>query len=439
MPKTDFSVIIYTMKIKVSENLHELAQRFEKYGQLFVVGGYVRNSLLGFTETDIDIASRLSPEKISSILKNTKFEIIEKLPKVGTVKIKCGDEIYEHTTFRRDNYFADGNHDVESVNYVDDLREDAMRRDFTINALYYEILTEKIVDIYSGLHDLRNGVIRTVEVPGYVLAHDGVRILRMVRQASELDFKIDYATFATAKKNTRLLADISPYRKFSELLSILTSSRKYPVSKRDSSVKGLTYFNDLRIWQYFYVPASKIKLRMVKKLDVENALYGLLIDIIDTVNPDCIEYFIKDLLGKNGFNQPNAFITLTNHIICGYYDALNRMNNKHYFFKYFNYFDRIGQLLIAKSKKLYSKYKFFQSYIIKHQLPISLKELALNGNDLKSVLPDLPERKYSQVLYGLLEKVFDGVVTNEKEALIAELKTIKFQGETKTHSMNENE
>ena len=413
------------MKIKVSENLKELAQKFEKHGQLFVVGGYVRNSLLGFTATDIDIASRLSPEKVAQILKNTKFEIVEKLPQFGSVKIKCGDEIYEHTTFRKDNYFSGGDHTVESVDYVTDLREDAMRRDFTVNSLYYEILTEKIVDIYSGLHDLRNGIIRTVEVPGYVLAHDGVRILRMVRQASELGFKIDYATFATAKKNTRLLADISPYRKFEELKSILTSSQKYPISKRNSNVKGLSYFNDLRIWQYFFVPASRIKLRMIKKLDVENAFYGLLIDIIDTINPDCIEYFIKDLLGKNGFNQPNAFITLTNHIICGYYDALNRMNNKQYFFKYFNYFNRIGELLSAKSKKLYSKYKFFQSYIIKHQLPISLKELNLNGNDLKQEFPDIPERKYNQILLTLLEKVFDGEVSNDKESLIAEMKALR--------------
>ena len=410
------------MKIKVSENLRELAERFAKYGQLFVVGGYVRNSLLGFSATDIDIASRLSPEKISSILKNTKFEIVEKFPELGAVKIKCGDEVYEHTTFRKDNYYSGGMHNVASVDYVDDLREDAMRRDFTVNALYYEILTEKIIDVYSGLLDLKNGVIRTVEVPGYVLAHDGVRILRMVRQASELNFKIDYATFATAKKNTSLLADISPYRKFSELISILTSPKRYPVSKKDANVQGLSYFNDLRIWQYFHVPASRVRLKMVKKLDVENALYGLLIDIIDTINPDCIEYFIKDLLGKNGFNQPTSFITLTNHIICGYYDALNKMNNKHYFFKYFNYFDRIGELLIAKSKKLYSKYKFFQSYIIKHQLPISLKELEINGNDIKRECPDVPEKKYNAVLYELLEKVFDGEIQNEKETLIAEIK-----------------
>lgn len=412
------------MKIKVSENLRELAEKFQKYGNLFVVGGYVRNSLLGFAETDIDITSRLTPEKITTILKNTKFEIVEKFSDVGVVVIKCGDEVYEHTTFRKDNYLSTGEHEPQSVDYVNDLREDAMRRDFTINALYYEILTGKIIDVYSGLLDLKNGVIRTVEVAGYVLAHDGVRILRMVRQASELNFKIDETTFATAKKNTRLLANISPFRKLKELNSILNASKRYPVSKKDAAIKGLEYFNDLKIWKYFFVPASRVRLKMIKKVSLENIFYGLLIDIIDTTNPDCIEYFIKDFLGKNGFCQPASVINEINHIICGYYDALNKMSNKQYFFKYFNYFDKIGELLWAKSKKLFSKYKFFQSYIKKHELPISLKDLNLGGNDLKSNFPELLERKYNTVLYMLLEKVFDGEIVNDKDILLDEVSVL---------------
>lgn len=411
------------MKIKVSKPLIELAQIFNKFGKLFIVGGYVRNSLLGFTDTDIDLASKLSPEKIIATLKDTKFEIVDKSVKLGTVKIKCETgEIFEHTTFRKDNYYRSGVHQVESVDYVEDVRQDAMRRDFTINALYYDILGKKIIDIYSGLLDLKNEVIRTVEVPGYVLAHDGVRILRMIRIASELNFKIDFATLVTAKKYAYLLNDISTFRKYSELTAILNAPKKYPISKKNASARGLTYFNELRLWNSFYITTSRVKLKMIKKVSVENAFFGLLIDIIDTINPDCIEYYLKDLLGKNGFSLPTSFINHCNSIICGYYDALNKLNNKTYFFKYFNNFDKISEILLPKSKKLYAKYKFFYSYIKKHKLPTSLKDLKIDGDDLAQNCPELSPKKYNTVLINLLGKVFDAEVANEKQILIQEVK-----------------
>ena len=258
------------MKIYVSKNLKELSTLFAPHAKLFIVGGYVRNSLLGFRETDVDLASSLTPEKVATLLKDTKFEILEKSQTIGYVKIKVENEVYEYTAFRKDNYYRGGTHKVHSVSYVEDLRQDAMRRDFTINALYYDIETEKIVDIYSGLLDLKNRVVRTVEVPGYVLAHDGTRILRMIRLASELNFKIDFATLATAKKFAHLLHDVSPQRKFQELQNILKASTRYPTSQKNAHIRGLGYFNDLRLWNSFYISTSRVHLKAVKKMNVEN-------------------------------------------------------------------------------------------------------------------------------------------------------------------------
>ena len=410
------------MKIYVSKNLKELSTLFAPHAKLFIVGGYVRNSLLGFRETDVDLASSLTPEKVATLLKDTKFEILEKSQTVGYVKIKVENEVYEYTAFRKDNYYRGGTHKVHSVSYVEDLRQDAMRRDFTINALYYDIETEKIVDIYSGLLDLKNRVVRTVEVPGYVLAHDGTRILRMIRLASELNFKIDFATLATAKKFAHLLHDVSPQKKFQELQNILKASTRYPTSQKNAHIRGLGYFNDLRLWNSFYISTSRVHLRAVRKMSVDNMFFAFLIDVIDTVKPDCIEYFLKELLGKGGYKLPNSTIQYTNNIICGYYDALNKLQNKKYFFKYFNYFEKIGELLYIRSKKLYAKYKFFHSYIIKHKLPTNVKELAISGADLKTALPKLPEKKYGAVLQEMLDKVFDGAVINEKNVLLQELK-----------------
>lgn len=410
------------MKIKVSDNLRELASLFEKNGKLFIVGGYVRNALIGVNATDIDLASKLPPEKIVQILKDTKFKVTEKNLQIGYVKIRVDDEVYEHTTFRKDNYHATGTHKVESVDYVEDLRQDAMRRDFSMNAIYYDILSNKVIDIYSGILDIKNEVVRTVEVPGYVLAHDGTRILRMIRFASELNFKIDFATLAAAKKYAHLLNDVSPAKKKMELMAILKSSKKYPISKKNAHIRGLNYFNELHLWNSFFVSTTKIHLKMVKKANVENRVFALLIDIIDSVKPDCIEYFIKDLLGKNGYCESATTINHINYIICGYYDALNLMNNKQYFFKYFDGWKKIGELLQLRSKKLYSKYKFFHNYITKHKLPVHIKDLAITGADLQKECPEIQEKKYNTVLLNLLSKVFDGELQNDKETLLNELK-----------------
>lgn len=409
------------MRITILENLIELAEKLKKFGTLYIVGGYVRNAILGFADTDIDLTAGISPEKVVAILKDSKFEVIEKSYKLGTVKIRCEDQIWDYTAFRKDNYALGGYHRPESVDFIEDLRQDAQRRDFTMNAIYYDILKKELIDIYSGVLDIKNRVIRCVETPSYVFAHDGLRILRMIRFACELDLKIEHSTLMTAKKMAHQINYISGARKYIELTAILNSPKRYEISKKNAYIKGLNLYNELRLWNSHFVPASKVRINMSKKVGCENAFIGLLIDIIDTVNPPCVEYFINDLLGEKGFCLASTSIKYYNMIVCGYYDALNKLNNKKYFYKYFNYFNKIGEILILKNKVLYAKYKFFYDYIIKHKLPISLKELNVGKEDLKKYIPKLSPKKYETVLYNSLIKVFDGLVKNEKQALLEEI------------------
>ena len=409
------------MKITIPENLVELADKLKKYGNLYIVGGYVRNAILGFAETDIDLTAGISPEKIVAILKDSKFEVIEKSYKLGTVKIKCENQIWDYTAFRKDNYALGGYHRPQSVDFIEDLRQDAQRRDFTMNAIYYDVSKREIIDVYSGVLDIKNKIVRSVETPSYVFAHDGLRILRMIRFACELDFKIDHSTLMIAKKMAHQINFISGSRKFIELTAILNSPNRYEISKKNAYIKGLNYYNELRLWNSHFVSVSKVRLCMSKKVGCQNAFIGLLIDIIDTVNPPCVEYFINDFLGEKGFCLPPASIKNYNLIVCGYYDALNKLNNKKYFYKYFNYFNKISEILIPKNKLLYAKYKFFYDYIIKHKLPISLKELNVDKENLKKFIPRLSPKKYDFVLYNTLIKVFDGLVKNEKTALLKEI------------------
>lgn len=409
------------MKISIPKNLIELAELLEKYGTLYIVGGYVRNAILGFANTDIDLTAGISPEKLVSVLKDSKFEVVEKSYKLGTVTIKCNNQIWEYTAFRKDNYEIGGYHRPQSVDFIKDLRQDAQRRDFTMNAIYYDILKKEIIDIYSGVLDIKARTVRCVETPSYVFAHDGLRILRMIRFACELNLKIDHLTFITAKKMAHQINDISGFRKYLELSAILNSPNRYIISKKDAYIKGLNYYNELRLWNSHFVPTSKVRLNMSKKVGCQNAFIGLLIDIIDTVNPPCVEYFINDLLGEKGFSLVPTSVKYYNTIVCGYYDALNKLNNKKYFYKYFNHFNKIGEILQLKNKSLFGKYKFFYEYIIKHKLPISLKELNVTKVDLKKLVPKLSPKKYETVLYNTLIKVFDGYIKNEKSELIKEI------------------
>ena len=414
------------IQIPVSENLEKLAQKLKNKAELFIVGGYVRNSILGIGDTDVDLCSKLKPDELKEILKDTDFVVKDKNKKLGTVTISTFDEVYEHTTFRTEEYEDNGKHCPVSICFVDDLRKDAKRRDFTINCIYYSILKKRIIDIYSGLYDLEKRQIKTIETPEYVFENDGLRILRMIRIACELNFKIEKKTLKTAMLMSYRLKDITGIRKQKELVNILNSRIKYSVSKNNAHIRALNYFNKLHIWSSFYSTVSVIKLKMVKKTNI-NLMSALLIDMIEAINPDCIDYYLRYMLGNKGLDFTSKQQEYLINVVCGYFDALNKLNNKNYFFKYFNNFEEIGKFIAYKSIFLFNKYNFFYKYITNNHIPITIKDLQVDGNDIKKCKPKMPEKYYSLLLKELLSKVFDGEIKNDKVDLIKEIKAYDYR------------
>ena len=136
-----YDIIMRMSKIvlDVSANLEKLAFKLKNKAEIFLVGGYVRNGLLGFCETDVDLASELTPEELKTYLKFSDFKVKDKSKKMGTVTISIDDEEYEHTTFRKEVYEDNGKHTPEKTEFVCDIREDAKRRDFTCNSIYYSL------------------------------------------------------------------------------------------------------------------------------------------------------------------------------------------------------------------------------------------------------------------------------------------------------------
>ena len=411
-------------KINIPNHLIDLAELLKDKAPLYIVGGYVRNSLLGIGGTDIDLASSITPDELKELLDGTKFILREKSKKLGTLEILVGDgSCYEYSTFRKEVYQSgSGQHTPISVEFTKDIREDAMRRDFSINAIYYDILKDSFIDIYSGEYDIQKRTIKCIETPEYVFENDGVRILRMIRFACELNFKIDWTTFVIAKKMSYRLRDISNSRKYEELTKILSSPYKYEISKKDAYIKGLRIFNKFSLWSHYGVPKSKVKYYMVKKADKSLRFVGLLIDIVNSANPDCVEYYLDFLLGAKGYGIPSKKMANIINIVCGYFDALNKVSNKKYFSKYFNNFAQISELLRVSAKFIHNSYMFFYRYIINHKIPIMVKDLKVDGNDIKKLFPKLPEKKYSKILNDLLSKVFEGELENNKEELIKEIK-----------------
>ncbi len=402
------------MEIKIPDDLKILANILPV--NLYVVGGYIRNIIMGLDNEDIDICSSLTLEELEKCLKNTTYKLKIKSKALGSAEVLSNGVGYEYTCFRKDIYPNNGSHMPEKVIFIKDVKEDAKRRDFTCNALYYDIKNDKLLDFYNGIEDINKKIIRTVETPEEVLSHDGVRLLRMFRFECELNFKIDKHTYQVALENRNNLRDISGERLIYEITRILHSPQKYKgYTKQNAYMKALKQFNREKLWQNFGIDCPKIKFNMVKK--VEHKSQGFLIDVIDTVNPISISYYLNLILTES-FGMNKKMTEQYINILSGYYEALNHQQNKPYFFKYFNNFPNIYMLLSHKSKYLANKYQFFYKYIISHKIVVSIKDLKITGEDIKKNYPTVKSNRYKPILESLLSDIFDGKLNNEKEELL---------------------
>lgn len=256
-------------EMRMSENLKQwlqaLALLFAEHSfTLYGVGGMVRNPLLGFEISDIDVCSCATVEQVDQMLgKYKEYTTVPKGAAFGTVEIHgtFGGESFlcEHTTFRKETYGQTGQHRPLGVVFSDNLAEDAFRRDFSINALYQNLLTEEIIDPTGGLADLKNRVMRTTNLdPDLIMRDDGLRTLRLVRFACELGFSIDEKTFTATKKNAALLQDIPAERVWREIRKILLSDSRYPAAAQYSPddepahYRGLSILVDLGLMQYVF-------------------------------------------------------------------------------------------------------------------------------------------------------------------------------------------
>ena len=243
--------------MNIPKSLTALSDIFAAHGYtLFLVGGYVRNFVLDLPGGDFDVCSCVPPEEAVSIARDAGLTVIEKALPLGTVELRLktddGWEAFEHTTWRRDFYPPGGDHRPYRVEFTADMKEDAQRRDFSVNALYMNMKTGEIFDPTGrGLADAKNEVLHAAaEQPEITIRDDGLRIMRMARFAAELGFDVTPELLDTASTHAMLLADISAERKHIELKKILMSDTKYASVTKGGPLHGLTLLRQTGALKY---------------------------------------------------------------------------------------------------------------------------------------------------------------------------------------------
>lgn len=186
----------------------------------YAVGGSVRNSLLNLPINDYDIVTNAKPDEIMSLFQKT----IPTGLKHGTVTVVYDNVNYEVTTFRVESQY-ENNRKPKDVIFVESIEEDLKRRDFTINAMAYDLVNDEIIDLYGGEHDLHKRIIKCVGEADVRFNEDALRMLRAVRFASTYNFNIEANTMLSICKNAHLIENISYERIYSELCKILMSPK----------------------------------------------------------------------------------------------------------------------------------------------------------------------------------------------------------------------
>ncbi len=201
----------------------------------YIVGGCVRDSLLGCAPNDWDITTNALPQQTAQCFFDCR--IIETGIQHGTVTVLMGDCPLEITTYRNDGEYLDNRHPVK-VTFSSELREDLCRRDFTVNAMAYHP-TYGLVDLFGGVADLADGIIRCVGEAGQRFDEDGLRILRAIRFASTLNFQIEQETADAIHSRTALLHGIASERIREEFYKLLCGKGAPHILRQYADVIGV--------------------------------------------------------------------------------------------------------------------------------------------------------------------------------------------------------
>ncbi len=442
------------MNIEMPYEVEQIINIFYKNGyEAYVVGGCVRDSLLNKEPNDWDICTDCLPESIIDIFNNLGFKTVPTGIKHGTITLVINNNNYEITTYRTEGLYED-NRRPSNVVFEKNVIDDLSRRDFTINSMAYNY-NNGLIDPFNGKTDLKKRIIRAVGNPNVRFREDALRIIRGVRFASQLEFKIEEETITGIKENRQLLKNISKERIREEINKILLSSKP--------SI-GFTLFKNMNLLDYIILELKAcidfnqhnphhdkdVFEHTLKVIDNTNSelIVRLAALLHDIAKPSC---FTIDEEGVGHFyNHHSESSNLAVKILKSLkYDNCTVKNVeilvKEHMTKYNNPSDKAVKRLInrvgvdninrlfdlLKADIIASKPPHDLSQvndlekkcleIINEEQPLTVKDLKINGYDLIA-LGINPGKSIGEILGYLLDIVLEKPEINEKKLLLSIVK-----------------
>jgi len=413
-------------KFPITKVLSKFSEVFIKNGfHIYIVGGAVRDFLLGLDNHDYDFTTDATPEEVIKLF----YKVIPTGIKHGTVTVIFKDDnkknhFFEVTTFRTEGDYKDSRH-PENVKFIRNLEEDLKRRDFTINALAASLQTGEIFDYNDGFKDLNNNIIRCIDDAETRFGEDALRMLRACRFAAKLNFSIESKTFEAIKLLNKNILNVSKERIKEELDRLLLSQ---------NPVIGLNLMKETLLLE-----------NIIPELD--GPFYFQSLDAVSKASKNgtnlivryaCLFSNLKRTKTNKDFESSAISAECSNKILLRlkFSNLERKMINHLISIQYLNYNDeftppkirrminKIGfeniKTFISLKNALEDDFKSqdFLNRIEEIDFPsIKVEDLKINGKDLNS-LGIKPGPVYKKILQSLLDLVIDDPSLNTKESLL---------------------
>ena len=439
------------MKVQIPKEVNRILELlyFNKF-EGYIVGGCVRDSVLGRNPNDWDICTSAKPHEMLNIF--TQLKVIPTGLKHGTLTIVIGDKNFEITTYRIEERYIDGRR-PEEVRFTKNLKEDLARRDFTINAMAYNN-RDGLIDLYKGMSDILNRKIRCIGNPLNRFGEDYLRMLRAIRFAAQLGYEIETKTFEGIKVLSKNITHISKERVREEINKILLSenpSKGFLILSESGLLKYIfpelqqclkySYRSDhhgkdvfshimdvldntegnllLRLGALLH-DVGKFQLSSVHKDNIDNHHIKSM-DMVEAIlkrlkyDNKTIES-VKKLVGEHGLNYDNVTARdikeLINRVGIENIDNLFKLQIAHI----------QGSKLTCNFSNI-NKAKDLCEKILKEKQPLTVKELDINGHELMKYGVG-KGKEIGNILNRLLDIVLDNPSLNRKDLLINEVEKI---------------
>lgn len=434
------------VKIELPEYVKFVLERLENVGfEAYAVGGCVRNPLMGIEASDYDVTTSALPEEIKTVFSDMR--IIETGIKHGTVTVMSRNDTVEITTYRTDGEYIDRRH-PESVEFTHSIEEDLSRRDFTVNAVAYSD-KRGIVDLFGGVGDIENKILRCVGKAENRFEEDALRIMRGLRFMSVYGLTPDEKTAAALHSKKELLKDISAERINSELCKMICGNGEYlaevmrqyydvlaviiPEIKDCCGFQQRTHYHDRDVWEHTIgtvcavPPVLRLRLAMLfhdlgkpscyKFYEGEGHFKGHGI-----ISASICQRVMSELKFDSEISKKVLFLVERHDMEMKNEPSVIKKQLRR--FGEEGYFDLLEVHIADDSAKAAEARGRIETYrqageaakkIIRENQCFSLKNLALNGNDIMEL--GYSGKEVGNALEFLLNSVIEGKCDNDSEKL----------------------